>query len=89
MFLNDIARKPFFVRTGRTYGCTDVWTRVMLYAPHYKWRGHKKVKVVNVVYSTRLDLISKVESITYFTRINIQTHIGNIVINAKMYVKSM
>ena len=29
MFSKDIARKPFFVRTGRTY----VRTRVMLYAP--------------------------------------------------------
>ena len=54
MFSKDIARKPFFVRTGqvvrdvrmyvRTYVRTDVRTRVMLYAPppHYKWRGHKK-----------------------------------------------
>ena len=37
MFLKDIARKPFFVRTGRTYVRTyvrtDVRTRVMLYAP--------------------------------------------------------
>ena len=47
MYSKDIARKPFFVRTGRTevrtYGSTDVRTRVMLYAPpHYKWRGHNK-----------------------------------------------
>ena len=38
MYSKDIARKPFFV-------CTDVRTRVMLYAPpptHYKWRGHNK-----------------------------------------------
>ena len=43
MFSKDIARKPFFVRTGqdvrdvrmyvRTYVRTDVRTRVMLYAP--------------------------------------------------------
>ena len=38
MYSKDIDRKPFFVRTGRTY----VRTRVMLYAPHYKWRGHNK-----------------------------------------------
>ena len=46
MFSKDIARKPFFVRTGRTYVSTYVRTRVMLYAPPppppYKWRGHKK-----------------------------------------------
>ena len=39
MFSKDIARKPFFVRTGqdvrdvRMYVRTDVRTRVMLYAP--------------------------------------------------------
>ena len=37
MFSKDIVRKPFFVHTGhtevRTYGSTDVRTRVMLYAP--------------------------------------------------------
>ena len=36
LFSKDIARKPFFVHTGRdvrTYVCTDVRTRVMLYAP--------------------------------------------------------
>ena len=39
MFLKDITRKPFFVRTGqnvrdvRIYVRTDVRTRVMLYAP--------------------------------------------------------
>ena len=37
MYSKDIARKPFFVRTGRTYVRTyvrtDVRTRVMLYAP--------------------------------------------------------
>ena len=56
MYLKDIARKPFFVRTGRTYVrtyvctyvCTYVRTRVMLYAPppHYKWRGHKKMIII-------------------------------------------
>ena len=37
MLLKDIARKPFFVRTGRMYVWTyvrmDVRTRVILYAP--------------------------------------------------------
>ena len=33
MYSKDIARKPFFVRTGRTYVRTYVRTRVMLYAP--------------------------------------------------------
>ena len=42
MFSKDIARKPFFVRTGQDVRMY-VRTRVMLYAPpHYKWRGHKK-----------------------------------------------
>ena len=42
MFSKDIARKPFFVRTGqdvrdvRTYG--QGWCYM---PPHYKWRGHK------------------------------------------------
>ena len=33
MYSKDIARKPFFVRTGRTFVRTYVRTRVMLYAP--------------------------------------------------------
>ena len=34
MYSKDIARKPFFVRTGlSTYVRTDVQTTVMLYAP--------------------------------------------------------
>ena len=33
MSAKDIARKAFFVRTGRTYVCTYVGTRVMLYPP--------------------------------------------------------
>ena len=40
----DIARKPFFVRTGQDVRMY-LRTRVMLYAPppppHYKWWGHK------------------------------------------------
>ena len=48
MFSKDIARKPFFVRTGqdirnvRMYVRTDIRTRVMLYAPpppHYNGGG--------------------------------------------------
>ena len=42
MFSKDIARKPFFIRTGQDVR-TEVRTRVMLYAPHYKWRGHKNM----------------------------------------------
>ena len=47
MYSKDIARKPFFVRTGRT----DVRTRVMLYAPppHYKWRGHNNAIIIMIV----------------------------------------
>ena len=54
MYLKDIARKPFFVRTGqdvrdvrmnvrtyvRTYGRTDKGDAICP-PPHYKWRGHK------------------------------------------------
>ena len=47
MFSKDIARKPFFVRTGRTYVRTYVRTRVILYAPHYKWRGHNNTSVTS------------------------------------------
>ena len=45
MFSKDIARKPFLVRMGQDVRDvrTKVRTRVMLYAPHYKWRGHKNV----------------------------------------------
>ena len=46
MFSTDIARKPFFVRTGRTYVRTDVRTNkgdAICPPPHYKWGGgHKK-----------------------------------------------
>ena len=51
MFSKDIARKPFFVRTGqdvrdvrmyvRTYGRTDKGDAICTPPPHYKWRGHK------------------------------------------------
>ena len=37
MYPKDIARKPFFVPTGRTYG--QGWCYMHR---HYKWRGHKK-----------------------------------------------
>ena len=46
MYSIDIARKPFFVRTGRdvgdvrTYGRTDKGDAICP-PPHYKWRGHK------------------------------------------------
>ena len=56
MFSKDIARKPFSY--VRTYVCTDVRTRVMLYAPppppHYKWRGHKKA-----LHDVRYNRVSK------------------------------
>ena len=37
MYSKDIARKPFFVRTGRTDKGDAICP-----APHYKWRGHNK-----------------------------------------------
>ena len=61
MSSKDIVRKPFFVRTGRTYVrtyvCTyvrtDVRTRVMLYAPPpiingggiIKTEGHHSIRI--------------------------------------------
>ena len=45
MYSKDIARKPFFVRTGRTYVRSYVRTDkgdAICPPPHYKWRWHKK-----------------------------------------------
>ena len=44
MSLKDIARKPFFLRTGRTR--TDVLTRVMLYASPMENGGGIKSAVI-------------------------------------------
>ena len=55
MYSKDIARKPFFVRTGQdvwdvrtyvrtyecTYGRTDKGDAIC--PPHYKWRGHNNL----------------------------------------------
>ena len=73
MFSKDIARKPFFVRTGRTgrtevrtYGSTDVRTRVMLYAPPppiINGGGIKNVHCNIVKHTTKPRLIGAIESI--------------------------
>ena len=40
MYSKDIARKPFFVRTGRTDKGDAICHAPP--PPHYKWRGHNK-----------------------------------------------
>ena len=50
-----------YVRVRRTYVRTDVRTRVILYAPHYKWRGHKNeincVRGVELTKHTLVDVL--------------------------------
>ena len=54
MFSKDIARKPFFVRTGqdvrdvRMYVHTDKGDAIC--PPHIKWRGHKKIILLFLSY---------------------------------------
>ena len=52
MFSKDIARKPFFVRTGRTYVRTYVRTDkgdAICPPPHYKWPGHNNKGRLNIL----------------------------------------
>ena len=64
MFLKDITRKPFFVRTGRTYVRTDVQTRVILYAPPIiNGGGIKTIKNEGVRVVTRFFPIIKMKEL--------------------------